>query len=169
MTALADACGNYREIVYVLAYGGLRWAEAAGLRKGRVDLLRSRLHIVETISEVNGKLHVVPPKSYARRYVKLPRFVTEALAPLCAGDPDELVFTAQRGGPLRTHFRQSVWLPALRSLDGRVPSNLTPHHLRHTCASILIAHGASVKAVQTQLGHSKPMTTVTSSFALAPS
>ena len=99
------------------------------------------------------------PKSYRRRWVKLPRFVTEMLAPVVAGDPDELVFTSAWGKPLRgSAFRTRVWAKAVRQTS--VPGDLTPHHLRHTCASILIRQGASVKAVQTQLGHAKPSITL---------
>jgi integrase len=77
---LADACGRYRELIFVLAYGGLRWGEAAGLPKGRVNLLRSRIHVVDTISEVGGRLYEVSTKTDRDRYVKLPRFVSEMLA-----------------------------------------------------------------------------------------
>lgn len=34
-----------------------------------------------------------------------------------------------------------------------VPDNLRIHDLRHTCASLLIAQGANIKAVQERLGH----------------
>ena len=139
--ALAAACKGYEALVYVLAYGGLRWAEAVGLRKGRVDLLRSRVHIVETLSEVGGHLHLVQPKTYARRYAKLPRWVAEMLAPLCAGGPDELVFTAPRGGPLRdSHFRLRVWRPALRALISTVPANMT-----HTTSDTPVRHCSSTR------------------------
>jgi integrase len=78
-----------------------------------------------------------------------------------SGDPDELVFNAPLGGPVRqNNFRCRVWLPALDRLEGIVPSDLTPHHLRHTCASLLIQRGATVKEVQTQLGHSTPTVTL---------
>jgi hypothetical protein len=43
---LADACKGYEALVHVLAYGGLRWAEAVGLRKERIDVLGARVHIV---------------------------------------------------------------------------------------------------------------------------
>jgi hypothetical protein len=49
---------------------------------------------------------------------------------------------------------------ALRSLAGELPKGLSIHHLRHTCASLLIREGASVKAVQEQLGHSSPTVTL---------
>jgi integrase len=41
-----------------------------------------------------------------------------------------------------------------------VSSDLRFHDLRHTCASLLIAQGASVKAVQAQLGHASATVTL---------
>jgi integrase len=68
-----------------------------------------------------------------------------------AADLDALVFTAPAGGPLRYgNFLRRVWRPAVRraGLEG-----ITPHVLRHTSATLLIAAGASVKDVQAHLGH----------------
>jgi integrase len=76
-------------------------------------------------------------------------------------EPDALVFTATEGGPLRyNNFRNRAWTRARRSLDGELPKGLSIHHLGHTCASLLIREGASVKAVQEQLGHSSPTVTL---------
>ncbi|MET0834184.1 MAG: tyrosine-type recombinase/integrase, partial [Actinomycetota bacterium] len=41
-----------------------------------------------------------------------------------------------------------------------LPAALRVHDLRHTCASLLIAHGASIKAVQAQLGHASATVTL---------
>lgn len=67
--------------------------------------------------------------------------------------PDELLFTAPQGGPLRIrNFRQRFFDPAVEAADlGHL--QLTPHKLRHTAASIAIASGADVNVVQTMLGH----------------
>ena len=54
---LAEACSPYQTLIRVLAYAGLRWGEAAGLRVHRVDLLRRRLEVDEAHTEVGG--HVV--------------------------------------------------------------------------------------------------------------
>lgn len=62
---------RYRSPVDVLAYGGLRIGEAAGLRPKDVDLDRGRLHIVQAIAEVEGKIHVQDPKTRQRRTVTL--------------------------------------------------------------------------------------------------
>jgi integrase len=149
----------YGVLVYVLAYGGLRWGEAAALRRERCDILRARLDVAEAVSEVGGQLHVGPTKTYARRSARLPRFVAELLgAHLATVAPGNLVFMAPGGGPLRaSNFRRRTWIPAVAAIG--MPA-LTPHHLRHTCASLLIRRGASVKAVQAQLGHSTPAVTL---------
>ncbi|WP_074316156.1 tyrosine-type recombinase/integrase [Micromonospora cremea] len=64
---------------------------------------------------------------------------------------DALVFTAPNGGPLRnTNFRARVFEPAAASVG---LAGLTPHDLRHTAASLAVAAGANVKAVQRMLGH----------------
>jgi integrase len=76
-------------------------------------------------------------------------------------EASDLVFTAAEGGPLRyNNFRSRVWTKAVRKLEGELPKGLSIHHLRHTCASLLIREGASVKAVQEQLGHSSPTITL---------
>ena len=74
--ALAKAAGPAgREVVYTLAYCGLRWSELAGLRVGRVDLQRCRLDIVEAMTEVNGATLIFgTPKNHERRSVPIPKF-----------------------------------------------------------------------------------------------
>jgi hypothetical protein len=67
------------------------------------------------------------------------------------GDPDAYVFTADKGGVLRTsNFRVKVWPPAVR-VAGLAP--LPPHDLRHTAVALWIATGASPKEVSVRAGH----------------
>jgi integrase len=157
VTRLAEAAGpRWGTLIYVLAYGGIRWGEAAALRRSRVDLLRSRLWIAESVAEVSGSLHFGSTKTHQEREVVLPRFLRhkldEHLASFVGGKPDALVFTAPEGGPLRhSNFRRRVWLPALTEA-GFLPG-LRIHDLRHTCAALLIQQGAHPKAIQAHLGH----------------
>lgn len=44
--------------------------------------------------------------------------------------------------------------------DGVIPDSLPPHGLRHVAAGLMVASGASVKAVQRQLGHKSAMLTL---------
>jgi integrase len=62
------------------------------------------------------------------------------------------VFTAPLGGPLRqSKFVPGYFKPAVRAIG--LPATVRFYDLRHTAASLLIREGASVKAVQRQLGH----------------
>jgi integrase len=138
----------------VAAYGGLRVGELAGLRRGRVDLLRGTVEVAEIVTEGGGVLRFGPPKTRAgRRRVGLPRAVVDELAAHLLGpdDPEAFVFTAPQGGPLRViAFRARVWRPATRKaeLDG-----LRIHDLRHTAIALWIAAGAGPKEVATRAGH----------------
>ncbi len=156
---LAAACGPYRRLVLVLAYTGLRWGEAAALRVGQVDLLRGRIEVVESVADVNGKLIIGEPKTHQHRSVPIPRFLREELAEQLAGKSrDDLVFPAPRGGWLRVqNFRRRCFDRAASDvgLDG-----LTPHELRHTAASLAISAGATVKGVQSMLGHASAAMTL---------
>ncbi len=55
---LAEAMPDpqYSTMVFVLAYGGLRWGELAALRRDRVDVLRRQLHVTEALAELGGRL-----------------------------------------------------------------------------------------------------------------
>jgi integrase len=156
VATLADAIDRrYRALVLVGAYGGLRIGELAGLRRGRVDLLRGTVQVAEIVVEVRGLLYIGPPKTRAsRRTVGLPWFVVEELADHLGrpGDLEALVFAAPRGGPLRLPaFRARVWRPAViaAGLGG-----LRIHDLRHTAVALWIAAGANPKEVSARAGHS---------------
>jgi integrase len=162
---LAETVGPfYRALVFVLAYGGLRWGEAAGLRRHNIDLLARQVVVVEQLVELPGGGHRFgPPKSKAgARRVTLPAFVCDELATQLASrsqpEPDELVFVNTRGGPLRrSTFRRNVWLPAITRL-GLV--GLRPHDLRHTAVAFAIAEGAHPVAIQKRLGHADVATSL---------
>jgi integrase len=149
---IPEVGGQYRALVLTLAFCGLRWGEVAALRVKRVDPLRRRLTVAESVTEVSGRLVWGTPKSHAARSVPMPRFLAELLAERVAGKAaDDLVFTTWRGRPLRNlNWRRDVFDRAAEDagLDG-----LTPHELRHTAASLAVSAGANVKAVQRMLGH----------------
>jgi integrase len=143
----------YRLLVLFLAYTGLRWGELAGLRVGRLDLMRRRASVVETYVVVDGHVVASDPKNHERREVPVPRFLIDELTSHVACQPaDALVFGGEKAGaPMRSRtFQRAVFDAAAASvgLDG-----LTPHALRHTAASLAIAAGADVKVVQQMLGH----------------
>ena len=72
-------------------------------------------------------------------------------------DDEEAVFLNQRGGRLG---RQGTWL-VVKAYGDRagLAHRLTPHVLRHSCATHLLDHGADIRAVQELLGHASIGTT----------
>jgi integrase len=161
VTALASACADRQSgaggVVMLLAWSGLRWGEMVALRWGAVDTAKRRIRVKASATEVGGRLVWGTPKTHETRTVIVPRFVVAALGTV--GMPDELVFTAPKGGPLRIgNFRRDVWRAAVKASN--MPADLVPHDLRDTAASLAISTGASIKAVQRMLGHASAAMTL---------
>ena len=118
-------------------------------------MLRRRLQINRTATEVNGNVVEGLPKTWEKRSVTFPPFLAEPLVRLCEGkEPDDLLFADRFGGFLRrpsaSNNKRSWFLTALAQAG---LERLTPHDLRHTAASLAVSSGANVKAVQRMLGH----------------
>ncbi len=141
---------------------GLRPSELCGLRVGRLNLVKGTVEIAEALTVIGGRTEVGPTKSYARRTVGVPRSICDeigeflalrALERGCAPSPDDYVFTAPLGGPLRRDLLLKRFLrPAV--LAAGLPAGLRVHDLRHTSVSLLIELGAHPKVIQERLGHS---------------
>jgi integrase len=147
--------GPYDLLVLILSYSGIRFGEAAALRRSHCDLDGSRLHIGESLAEVAGHLHFGTTKTHRQRVVALPASIRDKLRDHLEDRhiaSDGLVFTSKKGRPLRySNFRQRQWTLAIEQAG---LSGLEIHELRHTAASLMINHGGDPKLIQTQLGHS---------------
>jgi integrase len=149
---LAVASGRFRTFILVLGYCGLRFGEAAALRVGDVNLSSRRIRVRRSVTAVTGRgLVEGPTKNHSARTVPVPKF----LAPLIAteigkrGD-DDLLFPSRRHAYLTEGEVRWVFDSAAATVG---VAGLTPHELRHTCASLAITAGANVKVLQTLLGH----------------
>lgn len=145
-----------RAILEVLYGTGLRIAELVGLSMADLDL-------EDRVLRAFGK-------GAKERLVPLGRLAIEALEAWL--DPDtrgsllrrggrrgdaEAVFLNLRGGRLT---RQGAWLVVRRYGDAvGLGDRLTPHVLRHSCATHLLDHGADIRMVQELLGHASVSTT----------
>ncbi|TFB95594.1 site-specific integrase [Cryobacterium sp. MDB1-18-2] len=151
---------GYGLVVLVLSYCGLRWGELAGLTVADVDVKRGRLEVRHTMIEINGYLEESTPKDYEERSIPVPAFILLRLEQAIADrKPGDHVFVGQRGGGvLRNRIFRRGFLTAAAAEIG-VPG-LTPHELRHTCASLAVSAGANVKALQRMLGHASAKETL---------
>ncbi|HEX5561760.1 MAG TPA: tyrosine-type recombinase/integrase [Nocardioidaceae bacterium] len=156
--ALAAACPGFELFIRLLSYTGLRWGEATALQVKRLDLMRRRVEVVRNAVDL-GNVSYGTPKNHQRREVPVPRSLVKALPEHVAGKwPDDLVVTSPRGAPLRNHnFQAWFFAPAAAAIG--MPG-LTPRDLRHTAASLAVAAGANVKAVQGMLGHASAAMTL---------
>lgn len=149
-----------RASVMLMGYVGVRIGEALALTVGDVNLSTHRAHIWQTWTEGEDGLHLGEPKGNKDRHVPLHDFLEDALRPLLEGQPSSaFVFLAPRGGAhTPNNWRSRTWSKIVR--DTEWDKALTPHGLRHTAASMAIASGASVRAVQVMLGHASAVETL---------
>lgn len=152
VAAMAEAAGQWGTLVQLLAYCGLRWGEAVGLRVSDLDMLRRRVNVSRNAVQVGADIAVGTTKSNKPRSIPIPRFLIEELAEQVRGkERHDLVFPGPDGEYLRRPNSERGWFRAAARKAGA--EELTPHDLRHTAASLAVSAGANVKAVQRMLGH----------------
>ena len=146
-----------RAILEVLYGTGLRISELVGLSLGDLDLESALLRAFG--------------KGSKERVVPVGRHAVDALVDWLrpGGRPSlvperwrrrhdaEAVFLNQRGGRLT---RQGAWLVVTHwGTVAGLAGKLTPHVLRHSCATHMLDHGADIRSVQEMLGHASVSTT----------
>jgi len=160
---LASEAGTHSTLVYLLAYTGLRWGEATGIRVGALDMLRRRIQVQENAVKVGTVVIVGTPKTHEARSVPYPKFLSEPLARACEGKDRTGLLFGDGLVHLKTSDSNTGWFQAaVERAQGRDKTfpRVTPHDLRHTAASLAISAGANVKAVQRMLGHASAAMTL---------
>lgn len=131
-----------------LLYGaGLRISEALGLKRGDVPFGTSLLILGKGRKE---RLVPVLPAVNAAAQAYL------ATCPLNGG-PASPLFLSRTGKPMAAREAQAI-MQTLRGALG-LSEKATPHALRHSFATHLLAHGGDLRAVQELLGHASLSTT----------
>jgi integrase len=157
---------EFAPMVWLGAVLGLRWGEVAGLRVGRIDLLRRTVTVAEQVTRGAGGVGFVsPPKSAAgHRTLSIPAELANLLSRhladrgLTGATSDAFLFARADGRPLDySNWRRRVWLPAVELAD---LEGLGFHDLRRTNATAMVLDGVDVKTAQARLGHSDPRLTL---------
>jgi integrase/recombinase XerC len=137
--------------VLALLYGsGLRISEALALK--RKDIPAPGAGDVLVVKGKGGKERMVPVLPQVLRLIA----DYDALCPYDTGR-DGPMFIGARGGPLSPRIVQLA-MERLRGALG-LPATATPHALRHSFASHLLARGGDLRAIQELLGHASLSTT----------
>lgn len=117
LSRLVACAGEAGGVLAFLGWTGLRFGEASALRVGCVDMMRRRVRVVRTASDVGGMIVEGEPKTVkGRRSVPFPEFLAPMVGQAVAGKgPDGLVFTSPEGKQLRGgNVRKRVLVPAQR-------------------------------------------------------
>jgi len=135
--------------VLALLYGsGLRISEALSLRRKDVAAAGDTL----TVTGKGNKQRMVPVLPQVIKSIT--DYAALCPLPLPADGP---LFIGTRGGPLSPRVVQLA-MARLRGALG-LPDNATPHALRHSFATHLLARGGDLRAIQELLGHASLSTT----------
>lgn len=151
---------HYRPLTWFLLAVGCRIGEALAVQVRDLDLARSTVRIRRAWKKGERGVYLGSTKSKrSKRTVLLPRELADDLAQLVQGKPaDAFVFTTRTGRKVDTaHFRERQWARAIKAAG--ITKRITPHSLRHTSASWLLAEGVSPITVQHRLGHESLATT----------
>ncbi|MGO9761039.1 MAG: tyrosine-type recombinase/integrase [Solirubrobacteraceae bacterium] len=170
--ALLDAAGELdrdtrrptrdrRALIATLILGGPRAHELCNLLWRDIDLANGRIHIGR--SKTQAGLREIPLLPLLRDELAAHK------ADSYRSGPDDPVFPTGTGGPRdKDNLRNRILAPALTRADELLlqrgqtplPAGVTPHKLRHTFASILVALGWDPASVMSALGHADPRLTL---------
>jgi len=174
---LAAAIDHFKpglsDVAMVLAFTGLRWEEAVAVPVSNLSLDSQWMIIDRTASESGGRRDVREDMKTraAVRTVMIPDIAMPAVCRLAergapgrersAGQLYTRLINGERGG----YLGYAMWRKYLRLAHGYTAAHpdgavsYTAHELRHVCASLLIASGASDMQVARQMRHNKIETT----------
>lgn len=152
-------------VVTLALLTGLRVGEATGLRWEDVDFSSTAIKVRSQLQRIEGKLTLKRLKSdRANRTLHLPELAVtvlqqekakQVLSPTLEtgpSNPMNLVFLNPEGRPLDPKYVDKH-LKAVMTKAGLPPMSF--HKLRHTAATLALAHGMPLTSVRDQLGHSQ--------------
>jgi integrase len=132
---------KFYPIMLLALHGGLRRGEIFGLRTEDVDFLKGRIRVAHSY---NG-----PTKSGKTRFVPMGGELSSTLMNTLMQGIGEKIFAQMDPNPTLRRLCHAINVPMLRF-----------HDLRHSFATIALESGVSPKQVQSWLGHSSLVTTL---------
>jgi integrase/recombinase XerD len=140
-----------RALLEVLYACGARVSEAVGLRTGEIE---PSLRVLRLTGK-GSKTRIVPLGERARRALEAWMSGGRTRRPGAARTPQ--VFLTKSGRPMT---RLDAWR-AVKAAAARagLPTDISPHTLRHSFATHMVEGGADLRSVQEMLGHASIRTT----------
>jgi integrase len=138
---------HWKPLVKFLVVTGCRWGEATALKPSDIDREAGTVKIRRAWKYSSAGYTLGPPKTKrSRRTINVGSLLDEL------DYSHDWLFVNTIGRPVRYHgFKPKVWDKAVTKAG--LDPKPTPHDLRHTCASWLLAAGVPLTTVSRQLGH----------------
>lgn len=154
---------DFKRIIKVLLYTGMRSGECLGLAWEDIDFENNTISINHTLTDIVGKHELTDPKTESSiRIIGMGQELKKVLLAqkeyieklkYALGDDfahPEMVFVSARGN---YRDRNSVYQSLKRFTKGTEFEDMTLHQLRHCNATMLLNSGIDLKVVSEHLGH----------------
>ena len=161
------------EMFYLTLYFGLRREELLGLKWSCIDFIRKEMTINHTVTIGTRINRLDDTKTTAsKRVYPLSDDVIKVLNGLKEKEDhnrellgknyndNDYLFKHEDGSLYYPQYPTKAFSKLIKRFDGTVPTNVTLHGLRKSCASILVHKGIDIKTIQKWLGHSNIETTL---------
>lgn len=143
VTRLVDAAEPFYRAYFLCLYTlGFRFSEAQYLRWRDIDRADKTVRCIQK----GGGAKVEP----------LNAWLDAALKKIPQGQPDDYVFCSPRTGRPVVEIRKAL---ARAAKKAGITKDITPHLLRHSIATHMLAKGINLRTIQAMLGHAQVATT----------
>lgn len=174
IAALENEPMQFKTMIIVLIYAGLRRGELCGLKWTDIDFADNLLHVRRALQYIPKRgIFEKEPKKKSKRPIKLPALAVRILlehkndqereAQACgdAWKDNGLVFTNSLGGYYNPDDLSAAFHTFIvkKAIPLGLPA-VTAHSLRHTNATLQIAGGVDIRTVSKRLGHAQTSTTM---------
>ena len=161
---------DFRCILYLLITTGIRRGECVGLKWQDVNLEEGWIKVSRNVTYCSGNGIVIgtPKTAHSNRVIPLLQSAVDLLKRYRVNiqgrypnvNLEQTFLFPSLSSPLTPRDPNSVTRRLKRFMKRYGLPDLSPHDLRHSCATLLLASGADVKSVQEILGHSDASTTL---------
>lgn len=163
---LPSAPLEFRCMLYLFITTGLRRGELLGLQWGDMDFDNLTIEIKRnvTYTKRNGIVVDTPKTENSERTIPILPALAELLKRYKLqyhpfGKSNAFVFPSNKGNTL-PRDPNAITRKVKNFMKRNGLPDLSPHDLRHSCATLLLSNGADIKSVQEILGHTDASTTL---------